>query len=149
MTYRMYGVFIASLSAVALMLAANETFGGSGGAHVGGVAPAPPISHPPVAGSPRHHRGSNVGGLWPAAGGYFYGPSYADPMVADVTRPVSGDIHYTYTYDVPWDAVHRYPPPPVTPPATVFRTYVPGCAAQTVTVPWGDGKEQTVNIVRC
>src|SRR5664280_784056 len=60
---------------------------------------------------------------------------------------VSGYFHYTYTYDVPWDAVHRYPPV-VSPSEPVVRPYVPGCPAQTVTVPMGDGKEQTVTIVR-
>src|SRR5712664_4219833 len=101
MTYRMYGAFIASLSVVALMLAANETFARSGTAPRGGFTSTHSISRPSVAQSLRHHRRNNVGTLWPAVGGFFYGPSNGEPMV-DVTQPISGDNHYTYTYDVPW-----------------------------------------------
>ena len=140
----MYGAFIASLSVVALMLAANETFAGSGAALRGGFTSTHSISHPSVAQSLRHHRRNNVGTLRPAVGGFFYGPSNGEPMV-DVTQPISGDIHYTYTYDVPWDWAHRYPPA-VTPSE---RPYVPSCPAETVTVPGHDGKEQTVSIMRC
>jgi hypothetical protein len=144
MTHRMYGAFIASLSLVALMLAANETFARSGAAHGGGFTSTHSISHPPVAQSLRHHRRNNAGTLWPAEGGFFYGPSNGEPMV-DVAQPTSGDTHSTYTYDVPWDWVHRYPPA-VTPSE---RPYVPSCPAETVTVPGHDGKEQTVRVMRC
>jgi hypothetical protein len=144
MMYRMYGVFIASLSAVALMLAANETFARSGAAHRGGFTSTHSISHPLVAQSLRHHRRNNVGILWPGIGGFFYGPSNGEPMV-DVTQPMSGDMHYTYTYDVPWDWVHRYPPAVI--PSE--RPYVPSCPAETVTVPGRDGKEQTISVMRC
>jgi hypothetical protein len=63
----------------------------------------------------------------------------------------SGDFHHTYTYEPPWDAAHLYwpgisGPKPI---ARVTKPYVPGCATQTVTVPLGDGRDQTVNIVRC
>jgi len=144
MTHRMYGAFIASLSVVALMLAANETFARSGAAPRGGFTSTHSISRPSVAQSLRHHRRNNVGTLWPAVGGFFYGPSNGEPMV-DVTQPISGDNHYTYTYDVPWDWAHRYPPA-VTPSE---RPYVPSCPAETVTVPGHGGKEQTVSIMRC
>jgi hypothetical protein len=36
-------------------------------------------------------------------------------------------------------------PQPPSPP----MAYAPGCARQTVTVPGADGKDQTVNVVRC
>jgi hypothetical protein len=144
MTYRMYGALIASLSAVALMLAANETFARSGATARGASPSTPSISRPSVAESLRHHRGHNVGALWPAVGDSFYGPSNGEPM-AGVTQPTSGDIHYTYTDDVPWDWAHRYPPA-VTPSE---RPYVPSCPAETVTVPGYGGKEQTVSIMRC
>jgi len=149
MTYRMYGAFIASLSAVALMLAANETVARSGGAPRGGFTSSRSISHPSVAQSLRHHRRNTVGAFWP--GDFFYGPSNGEP-IGDVTPPASGDVHYTYTYDVPWDWAHRYPPSffastpePSSPPVA----YVPGCARQIVTVPGADGKDQTVTVVRC
>jgi hypothetical protein len=64
-----------------------------------------------------------------------------------ISGPTSGDVHYTYTYDIPWDAVHRFPPN-VIPSA---RPYVPDCTAQTVTVPKREGTAQTanINIMRC
>ena len=144
MAYRMYGAFVASFSAAALMLAANETFARSGAAHRAGVTPTHSISRPSVAPSFRHHRRNKVGALWPAAGGFFYGPSNGELMV-DPAQPTSGDIRYTYTYDVPWDWAHRYPPA-VTPSE---RPYVPSCPAETVTFPGRDGGDHTVTIVRC
>ena len=148
MMYRIHGAFIASLGVAALILAPNETFGGSGAAHGVASASTHSISHPSAARSLLRRRGNNVWAFfWPGAGD-FGGSSYGGEPNVDVTPPTSRDIHTTYTYDVPWDAVHRFPPV-VTPPQPVFRTYVPGCPAQTVTVPWDDGKEQTVSIVRC
>jgi hypothetical protein len=143
MTYRMYGAFIASLSLVALMLAPTESFARSGGAHGGGFTSRHSISRPPMAHSLRHHRRNNEGIFWPGIGGY-YEPSNGEPLV-DTTQPASGEMHYTFTNDVPWDWVHRYPPA-VTPSE---RPYVPSCPAETITVPGHDGKEQTVNVMRC
>ena len=143
MAYRMYRAVIASLGVVALMLAANETFARSGAAHGGGFASTHSTSHPSWARSLRHHRRNNVGTHWPALGGFFYGPSNGEPLV-DATQP-SGDVHYTYTYDVPWDWAHRYPPNVI--PSD--RPYVPSCPAETVTVPGHGGQEQTVSIMRC
>jgi hypothetical protein len=137
----MYGALVASLGVVALMLAANETFAGSGAAPRGGFTSAHPLSHPSVARSLRHHRRNNAGALWPAVGGFIDEPSSGGPLV-DVPQ---GDIHDSYRYDVPWDWAHRYPPV-VTPSE---RPYVPSCPAENVTVPGHDGKEQTVSIMRC
>jgi hypothetical protein len=75
-------------------------------------------------------------------GGYYDGASsYGAPMI-DVTQP--SNIHYTYTYDVPWDWTHRFPPNVV--PSD--RPYVPGCTNEVVTVP-GRAGEHTVNVTRC
>ena len=139
MTYKMYVAFIASLS-VAITVASNDTFGASGAVHGGRSASAHSASSAMRPKSPgKHHNERNAGwALWPTAGG-FYGPSYVEPNV-NVTPSISGDVHYTYTYDVPWDAVHRYP--------RVYE-YPAGCRSQTETVPRGDGKKQSVNIVRC
>jgi hypothetical protein len=142
MTYRLYGAFIASLGVVALILAANETFAGSGLPHSGGLS-AHPTSHRPFARSFRHHRGNNVGAFWP--GDVFDGPSNVEPMLDVTPPPTSGDIHYTNTYDVPWDWAHRFPPAVI--PSE--RAYVPQCTEQSVTVPSRGGKEQTVDIMRC
>jgi len=147
MSYKMYGAFIVSLSVVVLMLPTNETFArsGAGAGARGGVASAPSISRPSVAHALRHHRRDNLGAVfWPAVGDFAYGPSNGEPLV-DVPQPPSGDIHYTYTYDVPWDWAHRYPPAV----APSDRPYVPSCPAEAVTVLGRDGKEQTVTIMRC
>jgi len=76
----------------------------------------------------------------------------APPAVVQIAQPRSGNINFTYTYDVPWDWAHRYPPsffasPPEPTPLPVAR--VPGCRAQDVTVGAGDGKQQTITMVRC
>ncbi len=142
--------FIASLGA-ALILGPNVSYGRSGAASGRNSVSMYSASytsgmrsrvHAPL--SSRRDRGQRNAGwtLWPAADG-FYGinqslpPSNVEPNV-DVTRPISE--HVTYTYDVPWDAVHRYPP--------VIR-YASGCRSQTVTVPRGDRGKQSINIVRC
>ena len=138
MTYRMHGALIASLSAVALMLAANETFarGGSASTHS--------ISRPSAARSFRHHHRDNAGAFWPGVGDYSDGPSNGEPM-AGVAQPMSGDIHATCTYDIPWDWAHRCPPAV----APSDRPYAPSCLAETVTVPGYGGAEHTVSITRC
>jgi hypothetical protein len=143
MAYRLYGAFIASLGIVTVLLAANQTFAGSGAAR-GGFTSTHSISRPPGIHAFRHRRRNNVGTFWPAGGGSLYGPSTDEPMV-DATQPTSGDIHYTYTYDVPWDWAHRYPPA-VTPSE---RPYVPSCPTETARFPGRDGKEQIVSIMRC
>ena len=149
MAYKMYAVFIASLG-VALTVASSESFGRSGAANAGRSASTHSTSHPSIARS-QHRHGRNTGAFWTAAGGFFYNPPNGEPNV-DITQPQSGDVHYTCTYDIPWDWAHRCPPfvsPSERPSAPVVRPDVPGCPAQTVTVPMGDGKEQTVSIVRC
>ena len=151
MKHRIYATaFIASLS-VALTLAPSESFGRSGAA-LGVKSASTNSALRPSAmqssvhanfSSRRDHGQRNAGwALWATAGG-FYGinqnlqPSDFEPNV-DVVRSISE--HVTYTYDVPWDAVHRYPP---------GVRYASGCRSQTVTVPRGGGKKQSVNIVRC
>ncbi|WP_371126093.1 hypothetical protein [Bradyrhizobium sp.] len=101
------------------------------------------MPRPPFVG---HHRRSHPGAFWPAAGGYYYGPpSHSEPLAADVNQSITGDIRYTYTQDVPWDWPHRFPPMV----APSDRPYVQSCPAETVTVPGRNGKERTVNIMRC
>jgi hypothetical protein len=144
MTCRMYGAFIASLSVVALMLVPNETFARSGGARGGGFASTHTISHSPVPPSFRHNRRNNAGLFWPAVGGFYYEPSNGEPAVNVAPAP-SNDVRYTYTYDVPWDWAHRYPPA-VTPSD---RPYVSSCPTENVRVTGRDGEEQTISIMRC
>jgi hypothetical protein len=140
MTYRMHRAVIASLSAAMLMCAASETFARSGAAP-GGARSAP---HASAAHGFGHHRRHNAGTYWPGAGGYYYTPSNDEPMI-DAMQSASRDIRYTYTYDVPWDWAHRYPPNVV--PSD--RPYVSNCSSEPVTVRGRNGGEQTVNITRC
>lgn len=134
----------ASLAGVALILATGETFAGSGAAHGTTFAPHS-ASHPSIVRSFGHHR-HRRGAFWPGVVDWPYDPIYGEPG-ADITPPPSGDIHYTYTYDVPWDAVHRFPPNVA--PST--RPYVPDCTSQTVTVPSQYGAEGSadINVMRC
>jgi hypothetical protein len=127
MAYRMYWAFIASVSTAALLLATNETFARSG------VAPAfssaRPIPNASAVPSFRHHRRHHIGSYWPAAGGYYYGPANDERLVdasPDVAQPMSRDIRYTTTYDIPWDWAHRYPPNVV--PSD--RPYVSSCTSE-------------------
>ncbi|WP_407181231.1 hypothetical protein [Bradyrhizobium sp. STM 3562] len=143
MTHRIYGTLVASVSAAVLMLAADEALARSGAAPRAGFVSPHAISRPAVARALRHHRRFDGGFFWP--GDVYYGPSYGEPL-ADIPPPsVSNDVHYTYTYDVPWDWAHRYPP--LVAPSD--RPYVPSCPAEAVKVPGRNGEEQTVNVIRC
>nr|WP_083992587.1 hypothetical protein [Afipia massiliensis] len=146
MTYRMYGALIASLGVAALILAPNETFADPGATYAGGPVSARPAFRPSTGRPLQRHRGHNAGTFWPGTAGVFYEPSYAGRGV-DVVPPPSGDIRYTYTYDVPWDWAHRFPPAV----APSDRPYVQECTKQTVKVPRREGAEETVsvNITRC
>jgi hypothetical protein len=139
----MYGVIIAAVSATALMLAANDTFARSGAAPGGSVSLTHSFPRQSFTQSFRLHRRNGGSPLWPAAGG-VYGATNGD-LLGDVVRPRSNNILYTYTYDVPWDWAHRYPPNV----APSERAYVPSCSMEAVTVPGRGGKSQAVNITRC
>jgi len=143
MAYRTCKAFIVPLCVAILMLAANETFARSGVAPAarGGVASPHAISRPAFVG---HHRRNNPGAFWPATGGFFYGPPGGEAM-PNVNQPISGDMRYTYSYDVPWDWVHRFPPAVV--PSD--KPYVSSCPVESVTVPGRGGEERTVNVMRC
>jgi hypothetical protein len=145
MTNRMYGAFIAFLSAGALMIAATETFARSGVSTRGGFTSTHSMSHPSVAQSLGRYRRKNLGTLWPAVGDDFYGYGLSDGSTVDATQPTSGDVHYTNTYDVPWDWAHRFPPMV----APSDRPYVPSCPTEAVTVPGRNGTNQTVSVTRC
>ena len=141
---KIYRAMIPCLGAVALMLAANAAFARPGAAHGGRFASTHSISHPAVAQAFRHHPRNNAGGVWLGDGGYYDGQPNGEPM-ADVAQPPSGDVHYTYTQDVPWDWAHRYPPAV----APSERPYVSSCPTENVTGPGRDGKDQTISVTRC
>jgi hypothetical protein len=144
MTNAKHRAFIASLGAVALMFAASETFARSGSVQGASVAAARAMVHPAAPAAARAFRHHRRGFIGPGFGGLFYGPD-GTPLVDGTQLPPSNDFRYTYTYDVPWDWAHRYPPNVV--PSD--RPYVSSCGAETVTVPGRDGADHTVNITRC
>lgn len=148
MMSRSNGALLASLSAAALLLSPSDSFARPGGAAPHGMvtAAAPPAAaRPPIAPGARFHRRNSSFVYWPGGGGFFYdGATYSEPF-ADAGQPVTNDVRYTYTYDVPWDWAHRFPPNVV--PSD--RPYVPSCPTESVTVPGRGGGEHTVNIMRC
>jgi len=128
------------------MLAANEAFaqsagtGGRGAVAHAAIGSPRAISRPPFVG---HHRRPIAGSFWPSTGGFFYGPPGGEAM-PNGNQSISGDIKYTYSYDVPWDWAHRYPPAV----ALSDRPYVSSCPVESVTVPGRSG-DRTVNVMRC
>jgi hypothetical protein len=153
MMNKVCAAFTMSIS-VALAFASNQALGQSGAAQGGRSASMHPTSHPSVTRSPHQRIGRNRAAFFPTTGGFFWGPSNGVPNVevGQPTGSISGDFNYTYKNDFPWDWAHRYPPslfaapPEPTPPPVSYRS---GCAAQTVTVPGADGKDQTINMMRC
>ena len=152
MMYKVCAAFTMSISVV-LVLASSQALGQSGAAQGGSSASMHSTSHPSVTRSPHQRIRRNEGAFFPTTGSFFWGPSNGVPNVEVApTGSISGDFNYTYKNDFPWDWAHRYPPslfaapPEPTPPPVSYR---PGCAAQTVTVPGADGKDQTINMMRC
>jgi len=137
----MYGAIAASFASLALALGPNAMAAGSGaGPRAAFAAP-----HPAGAGAFRHfHRHNGIFTYWPGYDDSGYGPSVGEPA-SPVAPPTSNDVHYTYTYDVPWDWAHRLPPMV----APSDHPYVPGCHDEAVTVPGRGGAERIVNVTRC
>ena len=147
MTSRMYRAIIAALGATALVFSATETFARSGAAAPGrAFASMRPMGRAGVAQPFRHHRRGFVdGSFWPGDfGDGSYGPTYGEP-VTQAPQLGSQDIHYTTTYDVPWDWAHRFPPQV----APSDHPYVSSCPVESVTVAGRNGGEQTINVMRC
>ena len=148
MMSRSFGALLASLSAAALLLSASDSSARPGGAAPHGVVTAA-AARPPIAPGARFrgrgNRFNNPWVYWPGGGGFFNdGATYSQPF-NETNHSFSGDVRYTYTYDVPWDWTHRFPPNVV--PSD--RPYVPSCPTEQVTVPGRGGAEHTVNITRC
>ncbi|KWV59743.1 hypothetical protein AS156_30425 [Bradyrhizobium macuxiense] len=136
MAYRVFATLVASVGVAALTFACStETFARSGAASRGTFA----SPHPAF----RHHHGRVPGAFWPGTVGFDDASLSGEPIV-EAVPPISNDVRYTTTYDVPWDWAHRYPPAVV--PSD--RPYVSSCPTESVTVP-GRGGDRTVNITRC
>jgi hypothetical protein len=144
MSFGKSGALVASLGAVVLVVAANEASARSAAAPRGSFASMHPVARPFNAHSFRHHRGGGQT-FWPGVDGTYYGPDGTPMTDVAPVPPASNDVHYTTTYDVPWDWAHRFPPN-VTPSD---RPYVSRCTAEAVTVPGRGGEQQTVNVTRC
>ncbi|MCP3383879.1 MULTISPECIES: hypothetical protein [unclassified Bradyrhizobium] len=148
MMSRSNGALLASLSAAALLLSPGDSFARPGGAAPHAMvtaAPPPAAVRPPIAPGARF-RGRNTPWVyWPGGGAFAYDNAGYSPPFVDAGQPASTDVRYTYTYDVPWDWSHRFPPNVV--PSD--RPYVPSCPTESVTVPGRGGGEHTVNIMRC
>ncbi|MGC2083273.1 MAG: hypothetical protein WA702_07910 [Bradyrhizobium sp.] len=137
------GVAIAGAVLVVSVDMASARSGGAAPGH-GSFASAHAMMRPHGIGG-FHRHGHFVGGIyWPGYADYGYGSGPYGAPVGEAVAPQPTDVHTTYTYDVPWDWAHRYPPN-VTPSD---RPYVSSCPTESVSVP-GRGGEQTVNITRC
>ena len=140
MSYRVSRALIAFVGAIVLVASANEAVARPGAGARAGVA------RPFVAHHFRHHPGNFGGAFWPGYGDFGYAPStYGEPVQGIPPQPTSSDVHYTQTYDVPWDWVHRFPPN-VTPSD---HPYVSSCPVETVTFHGRDGSDKSVNVMRC
>ena len=159
MMYKVSAAFIMSIS-VALALASNQAFGQSGAA-LGGRA-ASVSTFQPLATRSLHHLNRrnmlhhlNRRNIQPFFnGGFCCEPLNSLPGVDLAPAPaMTGDFHYTFKNEVPWDWAHSLPPnffgaAPADSPAPGV-SYAPGCRTQTVTAPGADGKDQTINMLRC
>src|SRR5689334_21652514 len=132
---RRHAALVAALAAAMLVPAASDAF-----ARPRFVAEAPTAAagHPhfsPFHGHAlRHHARSFNGAFWP--GSYFYDPSGSAMEAPQAAVPAAPtDVHYTYSYDVPWDWAHRYPPAV----APSDRPYVASCGPEIVAVPGRHG----------
>jgi hypothetical protein len=94
---------IASLGAVALILATGAASADPGAARGAGLAP----SRPAFPAFPRHH--NRGGGFFP---GVVYGATNDVRDVVVEAPPVASrtdELRYTCVLDIPWDYVHRCP----------------------------------------
>ena len=138
MKSRMYGV-TASVGAIVLLFAVNESSAAARGASHGG---AHMTSHRMAGHFHHRHRGQQGAFIWPGDGP-FYGPG--GEAVLDGT-PLPGEVRSSNASDdLPWDWAHRYPPAVM--PSD--RPYVSKCGAETVTVPDAQGGTGQINIIRC
>jgi hypothetical protein len=87
------------------------------------------------------HRGSGFG-LWPSYDGYYPPESYTAPYAEPPYLPSEGAA--------PVYQPHAYPPSEPAAEIKVINVipYRPGCDTQ-IELPWKEGSEKTIRIVRC
>ena len=106
----------------------------SAGAAAGGAAL---LHQPGFGGPPRHRFGYGFVPLTGFGGGLDYGaPDYVKPY----DQPAEAEPETTGAILTPGSAPSGFRP---------VMVYRPGCQTQTVTVPWEDGDDRSINIVRC
>jgi hypothetical protein len=147
MAYKTYWLVLASVSATLALLSTDvlaQAKAAQPGAMLSLASTARPVARPLAARPFRHHSRNNIPGFWPAVGDTVYNAPNGQAVPAYPPQ-TSADVHYTYTYDVPWDWAHRYPPNV----APSDRAYVPSCSVAPVIVPGRSGQGHAVNITRC
>jgi hypothetical protein len=164
MVTRIYTAALIAVFSLGLMLVPNETFGRSGG--VSGRSssgfhsstmrvPIHPLS--PNASYLQHRRQFGVGFPLIGSGGVYSYGTYPEP--SDVTQ-YNPSVYVIQSNPPPTEIKQDRPPSYANPEIVtggsvlgyvnqVVVVYHPGCSSETVTVPWDDGKEHSVNIVRC
>ena len=167
MVSRMFAVGCIATLGLAVMLVPNETFGRSGGGFSGRSYSKSSGSHPSTmrplnhatAPSLLHQHQRNAGWLLPFVPrfnsyGTYYAPSDYGTYYAPSDNAPSDAEQYTSVYINPNSTVSVAGPETavtgsIPEPVKLIVIYRPSCGTETVTVPWDDGKELTVNIVRC
>jgi hypothetical protein len=167
MVSRIYPVGLIIVFSLGLMLVPNETFGRSRG--VGTMSPSgfhpstrstsdfhpsamsAPIHRPSLNESSLQHRHQFGFGfpLLGSAGIYSYG-TYSEPSNATIENPPV----YIDQSNPPIEYMSQYSWPSKAEPTSsnsdrYVYVYRPGCNSETVKVPSEDGKEYSINIVRC
>ena len=165
MVTRIYTAALIAVFSLGLMIVPNETFGRSGGFGTrssSGFHPSTmrPPTHQPSrnALSLQYRRQLGFGvPLLGAAGIYSYG-TYSEPSNAPYSEPSNATNEYPTVYvnqsNPPSVYINQYSPPSIAEPTSSISDhyvylYSRGCSSETVTVSWDDGKDRTVNIVRC
>jgi hypothetical protein len=141
MKNRIYGTLLASVGAIVLTLAANESFAASRGGGTSVHSTSHRLTAHRLAAHRFHHR-SQGAIVWPSDDGYFYGPTGDAGFDG---APLTGEVRNSNASDIPWDWAHRYPPAVM--PSD--RPYVSSCGSESVTVPDGRGGTGQVNVIRC
>ena len=175
MVTRIYTAALIAVFSLGLMIVPNETFGRSGGFGTRsslGFHPSPRSTssfHPPTMRPPIHQPSRNALSLQHrrelgfglpllgAAGIYSYG-TYSEPSNAPYSEPSNATNEYPTVYvnqsNPPSVYINQYSPPSnAEPTSSISYRYVyiypRRCSSETVTVLWDDGKDRSVNIVRC
>jgi hypothetical protein len=163
MAKRMWAASFIAILGTGLMLASDVSAGGLGGhrgapgmgglrAPVGKTVAHHGRAHARFNGASarlHHHRNFRppLTGWWTTGYGGYYDSSSSTPTTLD--RPIDAEPASSYP---PVYTGGPYPAPyaaPSVPKPLDVIVYRPGCRSQSETIPWSDGKDRTIAIVRC